>query len=387
MRMSELKNIKDISLLTSEEYSKYEEYIPRLMDKGWWLMPDKDGPFAVFDYELDIYEAGPPVVDSWLKKTDGGCGVRPVMRLDTKSFNLQTGDAFNLAGENWTVISKDLAICDSIIADMEFVPREDKSLNLWESSDIKQFIKDWWKESKEKDTKEIMEITLLSVGEAYEYADNISSVSSSCWTRSSASYIAPSYYSGSVYYMDDGRDDYGYPDRSRGIRPALRINPIATDFSVGDKLQVAGETWTMISSELALCDRVIGRIPFRADTGASDRDQWETSDAKQFVENWWRERTKDYFQSMADHIKEREKEIRGEYYKKFGFESYAADMAVEKMKEEEYLQCLGLRDYMEEQTNELEVRDDVNQHDKAHNDIDNRDADREYPDFGFEPEL
>lgn len=86
------------------------------------------------------------------------------------------------------------------------------------------------------------------------------------------------------------------------------------------------------------------------------------------------------FKNLADDIKEKEQEIRGEYYKKFGFESFAADMAVEEMKEKEYHRYPGLRDYMEGRTTDPGARDDADLHDeydKNHNGIDDRDEDLE----------
>lgn len=97
---------------------------------------------------------------------------------------------------------------------------------------------------------------------------------------------------------------------------------------------------------------------------------------------------KDSFRSLAENVETKEQEIRDEYFKKFGFESFAADLAVEEMREEEYSRYPGLRDYMETKDSEMDERkndlqQDVNDHDFGEWDEGITEEDL---DFDFNPE-
>lgn len=76
----------------------------------------------------------------------------------------------------------------------------------------------------------------------------------------------------------------------RGVRPALMLTE-AADFKAGDRASLFGENWTVISEELALCDRPIRKMPYVAKDfpydGRTDVTDYEKSDVKQFVDDWY----------------------------------------------------------------------------------------------------
>ena len=85
---------------------------------------------------------------------DRGC-VRPALKLSTlKSSNLKSikklgvGERFEFGGYTFTVISNKYALCDEAIAQMAF--REDyeaKDSNVYEKSDVKKFLDNWFREN------------------------------------------------------------------------------------------------------------------------------------------------------------------------------------------------------------------------------------------------
>ena len=83
-----------------------------------------------------------------------GC-VRPALKLSTlKPSNLKSikklgvGERFEFGGYTFTVISNKYALCDEAIAEMAF--REDyeaKDSNVYEKSDVKKFLDNWFREN------------------------------------------------------------------------------------------------------------------------------------------------------------------------------------------------------------------------------------------------
>lgn len=130
-------------------------------------------------------------------------------------------------------------------------------------------------------------ITLLSVEEYEACKDVIPRAVSWWWLRSPSAhyvkYVAYVVYDGWVY---DLNVDFG-----TGARPALQISNLASvNLSIGDKLMLAGRTWTVISGTLALCDDIVGETKFREDWKMPDANNYEKSDVKKWLENWARER-------------------------------------------------------------------------------------------------
>lgn len=108
---------------------------------------------------------------------------------------------------------------------------------------------------------DVQEITLLSVEEAKALSRDQLNLGSWWWLRS------PGFYEYAAYVDFAGEvSDYGHSVVSSniGVRPALRISNLkSSNLNSGDKISVGGETWTIISKDLALCDCIVGRTFFR----------------------------------------------------------------------------------------------------------------------------
>lgn len=76
-----------------------------------------------------------------------------------------------------------------------------------------------------------------------------------------------------------------------GVRPALQIPDLESfNLRIGDRFILVGEQWVVISKDKALCDRIIGKMPFREDWKAPDANDYEKSDVKIWLEKWAVER-------------------------------------------------------------------------------------------------
>ena len=127
-------------------------------------------------------------------------------------------------------------------------------------------------------------ITLLSVEEAKEVDKNIRCIGDSWWLRSSGHYddIAAYVYRYGVVYEDGSAVEYYI-----GVRPALQISNLESfNFRIGDRFVLVGEQWVVISKDKALCDRIIGKTPFREYYKAPDANNYEKSDIKIWLEQW-----------------------------------------------------------------------------------------------------
>lgn len=143
---------------------------------------------------------------------------------------------------------------------------------------------------------DITGITLLSVEEAEALPKKIRDINKSWWLRSPGGY-----YRNAAIVYDDG-DVVGYGHRvyfDSGVRPALEVgyermcmvNPQRLDR--GDKIKLAGQTWTVISDQYILCDDIIGKHTFRKDYNASDANDYKKSDVKKFLEDWFKKNIKE----------------------------------------------------------------------------------------------
>ncbi len=127
--------VTDISLLSNEEYEATKDNIPAVND-WWWLC----SPSWLSHLVVCVGPNG-VVGGNGNHVTNGDIGVRPVMRFNTESANILTGDTLRLDGILWTVIAPGLALCDEIICKMPF--RKDwkaKDVNCYEASDIKAYL-------------------------------------------------------------------------------------------------------------------------------------------------------------------------------------------------------------------------------------------------------
>lgn len=130
------------------------------------------------------------------------------------------------------------------------------------------------------------EITLLSIEEYESNKDLIPAFDYWWWLRSPGSF-----QNGAADVTVRGALDSSNVSYTCGVvRPALRIwNLESSNLESGDKLIIAGKTWTVLRGGLVLCDESIGYSAFCEDVSASDANVYEKSDVKKFVEGWAKE--------------------------------------------------------------------------------------------------
>ena len=169
IKTTELKelDITGATLLSIDEAGKLPEDMRRANDIHWWLRSPSyyDYKAAFVDGERgDVSVDGTFVLESF--------GVRPALEIsDLKSSDLQIGDQFNYGGRSFTVISDQYALCDEIIERYPFRKNwKAKDANVYEASDIKKFVDDWFEKSKERPFQETLlkldafQETLLKLG-------------------------------------------------------------------------------------------------------------------------------------------------------------------------------------------------------------------------------
>lgn len=107
------------------------------------------------------------------------------------------------------------------------------------------------------------------------------------WTNS-----ANALYSSIVLcvFGDSGCVSNEYTCNANVARPALLFK--SKSLKIGDRFSVAGLEFEVITDDLAFCLSDIGECRFRNDVEAKDANQYETSDVKKFVDNWFKENVK-----------------------------------------------------------------------------------------------
>lgn len=126
---------------------------------------------------------------------------------------------------------------------------------------------------------DVVGITLLSKEEYLQAKEYIPFTKRTWWLCS------PGNLDWTAACVDGGYVYYGGVSNGLGVRPALKINN--PNLSLGDKLEFASHKWTVISDSTALCDDIIGRCAFRTDWEPEDANDYEASDIKYWLENWW----------------------------------------------------------------------------------------------------
>lgn len=139
-------DINDITLLSKEEYKTYRDRIPKTSESWWLRSPGRDDILAacVYGGAGGVYASG--------VRVDYTLGVRPALKIGgLSSSEIEIGDRFRWSGYTWTIISDKLAQCEDIIGNYPF--RKDwraEDANVYESSDIKKFVEDWFEEQIKK---------------------------------------------------------------------------------------------------------------------------------------------------------------------------------------------------------------------------------------------
>ena len=130
---------------------------------------------------------------------------------------------------------------------------------------------------------EITGATLLSLEEYKEYKDNVTLLSESWWLRSPGVWNYEKAEAYEVRYINCVNN---IVHSVYAIRPALQISNLG-DVEVGDKIKFGGKFFTVISLKYALCDTAIGHGAFREDSKAADANDYNASDIKKFVDEWF----------------------------------------------------------------------------------------------------
>lgn len=133
---------------------------------------------------------------------------------------------------------------------------------------------------------EITGATLLSVKEAVKLPKDTRVAAANWWLRS------PSYFDGRAAFVA-GSDgivrEAGYAvSNAFGVRPALRISGLESSaFKTGDRFELGGHSFTVVSDQYALCEGIIGRYFFRDDWKVGGANDYEKSDVKKYVDRWF----------------------------------------------------------------------------------------------------
>lgn len=136
---------------------------------------------------------------------------------------------------------------------------------------------------------QITEITLLSREEYNEAKEYIPKLTKCWWLRS------PDHFNNFAACIDR----YGWIDArlvdcsgtDYVVRPALRAaNLIPLGLRKGNQVVgIAGNSWTVISDDLLICNDGIGEHCFRENWEAEDANVYAASDVKKYLEEWAQE--------------------------------------------------------------------------------------------------
>lgn len=130
--------VDGITLLSVEEYEKHKRDIPS-MSSSWWLRSR-----GIFDFDAALVTGYDAVYCCGYNVTDHELVVRPALKINPESSNLQIGDKILFRGYRWTVISAEYVLCDEGVTQMVF--RRDwraDDANVWEASDVKKWLEEW----------------------------------------------------------------------------------------------------------------------------------------------------------------------------------------------------------------------------------------------------
>ena len=130
---------------------------------------------------------------------------------------------------------------------------------------------------------DISKATLLTVEEVRKLPERLKRYNDRWWLRSPGSYschVAIVNYSGSI--------DYEASCINVIIRPVLIISNLeSTDLEVGDTFEFGNKEFEVISNDKAFCLTDIGRSVFRDDWKADDANDYEKSDIKKYIDEWF----------------------------------------------------------------------------------------------------
>ena len=132
---------------------------------------------------------------------------------------------------------------------------------------------------------QITNVTLLSKEEYGKYRNTIPRWYTWWWLRSPCRYVETDADQVQSTMLVNSEPVW----MSASVRPVLVFSDILSTLKVGDKLEVAGKTWTIIENGLALCDNSIGFKPFKENHKVKSANVYEKSDVKKYIDNWVKE--------------------------------------------------------------------------------------------------
>ena len=154
----------------------------------------------------------------------------------------------------------------------------------------------------------IKEVALISTEEYHAYVNNIPPVehwphnTERWWWTRSPSY---SYYTGgdtgTLYHKDykevycihdDGSEHKKITNQTGCIRPIIKITNLQElNLKEKDTFRMEGYTWTVISSETAICNNIIGNAKFSGRNPIKYRytNEYASSNVKKFLRLWAKE--------------------------------------------------------------------------------------------------
>ena len=124
----------EITLLTKDEYEQYKDRIPPV-NYWWWLR----SPGSCSDDAAYVNGFGSVGNGGGDVNYDDGA-VRPVIK--SMSLNFPIGECFIALGNRWVMIDNCMAISQDVITHRQYDPKE----NVWETSELKQWLEEWAKE-------------------------------------------------------------------------------------------------------------------------------------------------------------------------------------------------------------------------------------------------
>lgn len=123
-------------ILTISDYVQYQDNIPYI-DNNWWFMPEYIDSYPVY------FENNKFIND--IIPNSYGRGVRPALIINSASSNLEIGDKFTFKELSFTIIGKNIAICDTIIDEVPY--RYDycaKDYRNFNKSVVKKCVVEWF---------------------------------------------------------------------------------------------------------------------------------------------------------------------------------------------------------------------------------------------------
>ena len=127
--------IKNVTLLSEEEYKKSKGNIPLNSSGQWWLRSE-----GIYQISVACVRRDGSLYTSRVSNVIAS--VRPALICDLSSSGLSVGNKISLAGYQWTVISDSIILCDEFVGRTAF-RKGAFGVNDYDTSDIKAWLANW----------------------------------------------------------------------------------------------------------------------------------------------------------------------------------------------------------------------------------------------------